>query len=268
MSSESSRQALDVLVAARLEHRAMSQLPEPSRPIDEASAYVLQDDLHARLEAAGAGPFGGYKIGCTTPVMQAYMKIPNPCAGGVLESAYRSTDGGPPVKIAIDDHIRVGVECEILARLAADLPASDRPYDRSTVATAVASLSPAIEIVDDRWEDFRAVDTPSLITDDFFGAGCVVGDPIERWRELDLPAVAGTMKIDADVVGTGRGADVLGHPLESLAWLANQRSARGLGLRAGDFVLLGSLVETKWVARGDTVEVAIDGLGRAAATFV
>ena len=268
MPNSASGDALDVLVAARLEHRAMSQLPESTRPQDEAGAYALQDELHERLEAAGAGRFGGYKIGCTTPVMQAYLEIPNPCAGGVLEASYRSSADGSPVRIAIDDHVHVGVECEIVARLAADLPPSDRPYDRVTVAPAVESLSPGIEIVDDRWLDFRAVDTPSLITDDFFGDGCVVGEPVEGWRELELPEVEGTMTTNGQAVGLGRGADVLGHPLESLAWLANHRSRRGLGLRAGEFVLLGSLVETKWVARGDTVEIAIDGLGRAAATFV
>ena len=266
MSNGSSGQALDALVAARLELRAIPRLPETTRPADEASAYVLQGDLHERLEAAGVGGFGGYKIGCTTPVMQAYMGIPNPCFGGVLESGYRSADGRS-VPIAFDDHVRAGVECEILARLAADLPASDDPYDSSTVAPAVGSLSAAIEIVDDRWVDFRAVDTPSLIADDFFGDGCVVGAPVEAWRELELPELMGTMTVNGKVVGTGRGADVLGHPLESLAWLANQRSGRGLGLRAGEFVLLGSLVETAWVSRGDAVEITIDGLGRAAATF-
>ena len=75
------------------------------------------------------------------------------------------------------------------------------------------------------------------------------------------------MAINGQEVGPGRGSDVLGHPLEALAWLANLRAAQDRPLRAGHFVLLGSVVETKWLARGDRVEIAIEGLGSARAVF-
>jgi 2-keto-4-pentenoate hydratase len=76
------------------------------------------------------------------------------------------------------------------------------------------------------------------------------------------------MTINGAEVGAGRGGDVLGHPLEALAWLANARAARDRDLEAGTFVLLGSVVETRWVAAGDLVEVALDGLAGASARFV
>jgi 2-keto-4-pentenoate hydratase len=38
-------------------------------------------------------------------------------------------------------------------------------------------------------------------------------------------------------------------------------------LQAGDFVLLGSVVQTRWVEAGDLVEVELDGLGRATCAF-
>jgi 2-oxo-3-hexenedioate decarboxylase/2-keto-4-pentenoate hydratase len=59
----------------------------------------------------------------------------------------------------------------------------------------------------------------------------------------------------------------MGHPLEALAWLANLRARFGLGLRAGEFILLGSVVETRWVGRGDEVAVEIEGLGAVRAAF-
>jgi 2-oxo-3-hexenedioate decarboxylase/2-keto-4-pentenoate hydratase len=59
----------------------------------------------------------------------------------------------------------------------------------------------------------------------------------------------------------------MGHPFEALAWLANKRAQRGLGIAAGEFVFLGSVVETKWVAAGDHVVMDIDGLGRIEARF-
>ena len=160
----------------------------------------------------------------------------------------------------------VGVECELAVRLATDLPAADAPYDRDAVAAAVAGVMPAIEVVDDRYADFRALDAPTLVADDFFGAGCVLGTAAPLVG-LDLAVLKGSMSINGENVGTGIGRDILGHPLEALAWLANARTERGRGLKAGNFVLLGSLVETKWVDAGDVVEIAIEGLGTATARF-
>jgi 2-oxo-3-hexenedioate decarboxylase/2-keto-4-pentenoate hydratase len=75
------------------------------------------------------------------------------------------------------------------------------------------------------------------------------------------------MTINGGEVGTGSGGDILGHPLEALAWLANALAARGRSLAAGEFVLLGSVVQTRWVEAGDLVQVDIEGLGRASCHF-
>ena len=122
----------------------------------------------------------------------------------------------------------------------------------------------AIEVVDDRYEDYRALDVPTLIADDFFNAACVLGVPVAAWRDLDLAALRGRMSINGADVGTGRGGDILGHLLEALAWLANALVARGSCLESGEFVLLGSVVETRWVGAGDRVEVEIEGSARRA----
>jgi 2-keto-4-pentenoate hydratase len=53
---------------------------------------------------------------------------------------------------------------------------------------------------------------------------------------------------------------VLGHPHNALAWLANHL-AGGNGLRAGELVLTGSLVQTVWLGAGDKVVMDLSGLG-------
>jgi 2-oxo-3-hexenedioate decarboxylase/2-keto-4-pentenoate hydratase len=108
---------------------------------------------------------------------------------------------------------------------------------------------------------------PTLIADDFFNAGCVLGPPVAGWRELDLAALRGVTRVNGAQAGQGEGRAVMGHPLEALVWLANLRARLGPGLRAGEFVLLGSVVETRWVAADDEVVVAIEGLGEVRATF-
>ena len=248
------------LAEARLAGRRLPGLPPEGRPADLPEAYAAQDRLHERLAAAGAGRVVGHKIGCTTPVMQAYLRIDTPCGGGILEPDVAHGRAARPHA----RYRRVGVECEVAVRLGADLPATATPYDRATVAPAVAAVMAAIEVVDDRWDDYGAVDTPTLVADDFFAAGCVLGEPRADWRGLDLAALTGTMTVNGEPVGEGRGADVLGHPLAALAWLANARAGRGRALRAGEFVLLGSLVTTRWLARGDEAMITIEGLGGAA----
>jgi 2-keto-4-pentenoate hydratase len=255
--------AADLLCAARRARRRLDRLPEDCRPADEEAAYAVQDVLHAALTTAGHGALAGHKIGCTTPVMQRFLQIPNPCAGGVFAPTVQHV----AAEFRHSDFLHVGVECEIAVRLAQDLPAARAPYDRGAVGAAVGACMAAIEVVDDRYEDYRALDVPTLIADDFFNAACVLGAPIAAWRDLDLAGLRGRMTINGAEVGTGKGGDILGHPLEALAWLANALVARCRCLEQGEFVLLGSVVQTRWIAAGDRVEIELEGLGSARARF-
>ncbi len=101
--------------------------------------------------------------------------------------------------------------------------------------------------------------------DDF--AGGVLGTPIADFDPLALDALTGRMTVNGAAAGAGRGGDILGHPLEALAWLANLKAGQGAALAAGEIVMLGSVVETKWLARGDAVEVEIESLGQASVVF-
>ena len=255
-------QAVALYVAARHRRQRIAVLPDECRPASLDEAYTVQTALSERLGATH-GAVCGRKIGCTTPVMQRYLQIAHPCAGALYERRTHTA----PATVAYADHWRPGVECEIAVRLGQTLPTAAAPFDRAAIADAVEACMAAIEIVDDRYDDFRALDTPTLIADDFFSAGAVLGPPVTAWRDVDLAAAGGTMAINGTPVGAGTGADVMGHPFEALTWLANHAAASGRPLAAGDVVLTGSVVETKWVEPGDTVLVAIEGLGEAGVTF-
>ena len=206
----------------------------------------------------------GHKIGCTTPVMQSFLGIRNPCAGAVFDSTVREGSGS----FDFDRLLHPGVECEMAVRLGADLPPDGAPYDRSAVAPAVGAVMAAIELVDDRWHDYKSVDTPTLIADDFFGRGMRAGTARARLAGgSTCPPSRDRCTSTGRTSGPARAADIMGHPFEALAWLANSMAGRGRGLRAGEFVLLGSLVETKWVERGDLVTIEQPGLGTASARF-
>ena len=261
--SETHLGAARVICHHRLSHRRLAQLDASIRPPDEASAYAVQDQLHELLTLAGLGAVAGHKIGCTTKVMQEFLRIPNPCAGGVFETQVHGT----PATVRHADYVRPGVECEMVVRLGADLPLRQAPFDRETVAAAVREVMAGMEIVDDRYVDYKSLDMPTLIADDFFDGGCVLGEPVAAWRALDVAALSGATWINGVEVGRGYGADVMGHPFEALAWLANSLARRGKSLRAGEFVFTGSVVETKWVNHGDRVVMQIERLGKVEAVF-
>lgn len=228
-----------------------------NRPSTEEEAYRLQAANNQLLSQAGLGPIIGHKIGCTTPVMQKFLNIGSPCAGDMFsKSCFHE-------KAAINrsEYLRPGVECEIAVFLDKDIPANDHPPTLASVTNAVGAVMAAIEIVDDRYADYRTLGVETLIADNFFNAGCVLGNPVTNWQEFDLSTIMGRMDINGVPVGQGSGALVMGHPFEALLWLARSRHARGLGLEKRYVILLGSLVETRWVNAGDTVTIQVDQLG-------
>lgn len=243
------------LMDARLSPTSLDGLPETLAPKDLPAAYRLQSALNERL-AGALDPVAGWKIGCTTAVMQTYLGIDHPCAGAMFSSGLRHGLG----VFTRTELNRPGVECEIAVTLARDLPG---PVDGGLEALVpfIASAHASIELVDDRWRDFSAVGTPTLIADNFFNAGCVLGEPVAV-DPMHLDRLQGAMRVNGNQVGEGRGADILGHPLEALNWLAGHARETGRPLRAGEVVTLGSLVQTVWLEAGDEVSISIETLGR------
>jgi 2-keto-4-pentenoate hydratase len=243
----------------------LEPLPAELRPGDLAEAYAMQEQLQA-LFAADRGVVAGYKIAITTPVMQQLMGIDHPCGGAIFARMTHAS----PARLRRADYVNVAVECEIAVRLGADLPGDHpggRRYDRDSVADAVGACMAAIEIIDDQNADYKKADALNLIANNAWNGGVVLGPERKDWRKSDLAALGGRMLINGESVGSGSGADVLGHPLVALAWFANTMAERGRPLRAGMVISTGSIVSTKWPKSGDTVTAEIDGLGEAVAHF-
>jgi 2-keto-4-pentenoate hydratase len=254
--------AAQAIASARRNRAPLRALSADLAPPDEAEGYRTQRAVHDLL-LPHCGAIVGYKIGCTSAVMQQYLDIPHPCSGGVFARGVH--DSGVSLRAA--DYVRVGVECEIAVRLGRDLASSQAPFTADHVAPAIEAYLPAIEIVDDRYVDWQTLGAPTLVADDFFAAGCVLGKPVAQSAVPDLRDLVGRAVINGAEAGQGSGADVLGHPHHALAWLVNHLAADGKGLHAGQIVLTGSLVKTIWLAAGDTVEMDLSDLGRVRAAF-
>jgi 2-keto-4-pentenoate hydratase len=254
--AESENRAAAILAGARLDRRLVEPLPHDLRPADLDAAYRVQDAVHARLAAGRYGARIGWKIACTTRVMQDYLGIPSPCAAGLFAGTRHASD----VELPAAAFRRIGIECEIGVRFGQDLPVA-AASDPDRIASCIDTVFAAIEIVDDRYVDWRRTDTPTLVADDFFAAGCVLGTEIPFGQVQDLAELAGATFVNGAEVGRGIGADVLGHPLKALSFLATSLAARGRQIGAGETVLTGSLVETRWLEAGDSATIEIGGLG-------
>lgn len=218
-------------------------------------AYTVQAAYVAALAARDGLHVGGYKIGLTSPRMQALCGIPNPIAGVVF--AERLLPSG--VTLRRRDHGRLGLEFEIGVRLGRDLLPDAAPFAPATVAAAVDAVCAAVEVVDDRHAEYP-LHMPSLVADNAWNAAVVTGPFVAP--PADLAAAIGRVCVDGVEVDRGCGADVLGHPYVALTWLANHLAGGQRGLRAGDVVATGSLVTTRFPHCDGHYAFEVDGLGR------
>jgi 2-keto-4-pentenoate hydratase len=232
-------------------------LPEAIAPRTVAEAYAAQAAL-CELWGERLGPVAGLKIATTTKVMQALMGIDHPCMGTIFAARVYAS----PATIAKADYINVRVECELAVRLGRDLPKAAAPYTRDSVRTAVSHVMAAFELIEDRFADYKSSRALSLITDNAWNGGIVIGaaKPLPAGMELD--GIGGRLKSQGKEMGAGKTDD----PMGALAWLANQAADCGRPLAAGMVVITGSVIPTVDIAAGERLDFALDGVGETAVT--
>jgi 2-keto-4-pentenoate hydratase len=127
---------------------------------------------------------------------------------------------------------------------------------------AVGGFFAGIEIVENRYADLQALGTPTLVADQMYHCAAVIGDrPEADWRRLDIGALRGRISLDDGTADEGVTTDLLGHPLNGLAWLAGSAEAAAFGgLRAGQVVMLGSVTPPVWLNGPATVTVSFPPL--------
>ncbi|MFY9317275.1 MAG: fumarylacetoacetate hydrolase family protein [Burkholderiales bacterium] len=246
------------LFEAHRKRERFAPLPPELAPRNLGEAYAIQGQFVGR-RAQTLGPVTGYKIALTTPAMRALVGLDDSIAGDMLETTIRRGDA----QVRAADYRHLVVEFEIAFELAEDLPAIDAPYTRERIAKSVASVMPALELADDRDADYAQLRSHALMlaADNGWNEGAVLGKPVKDWKSIDLAALKGSAFINGEKAGEGHGRDVMGHPLDALAWLANNLAGRGLGLWRGDVVITGSLVTSKFPKAGDRIRWEAGELG-------
>lgn len=248
------------LEQAELEAQDVVKITDAHPDMDFDDAYAIQYAIRKTKLARGQ-KLAGLKMGLTSHAKMTQMGVKTPIYGFLMDYMARG-DGD---EIRFDELIHPKVEPEIAFVTKADLHGPGCHI--GDVLAATDFVVPAMEVIDSRYRDFK-FDLTSVIADNTsssrFVAGGQAGDP----RQLDLRTLGVVLEKNGEVVATGAGAAVLGHPANAVAMLANMLGARGEHVPAGTFIMTGAGTEAVAVAKGDTVTARFQQLGTVSVRFV
>jgi 2-keto-4-pentenoate hydratase len=251
--------AAATIIAARRHKRRMERIDPKHEPDSLIEAYAVQDQVVKYLGGEGVG----WKIGCTNVVAQQQLGVDEPFRGRVLRQGVSQS---PAVLSAGNTMMRV-VETELAFRMGASLPMKNAPYTKETVEPAVEALIPSLEIVDSVWEDWEKVGAMHLIADNACHAGLVLGEDARNWRDIDLAEFEVSVSMNEGEPLLGKGGNALGHPLNGVAWLANDLASLGRELKAGEVISTGVLTGLLFANAGDRIVADYGPFGKIEVMF-
>lgn len=247
------------LYEAERARRPRPPLSDEHDGLDVAAAYAIQE-AYADLRLADGARLVGRKIGATSKAIQDLFDIDTPDFGQIFDDMVVPDGGAVPT----DELIAPRVEPEVAFVL--DRPLSGPGVGADDVLAATREVLPCLEIIDSRIADWRIrfVDT---VADNGSSARCVFGSTSRPVGDLDLAAERVTLLRDGEKIDTATGEAVLGHPAASVAWLANALGELGRGLRAGEYVLSGSMTTASSASAGERYEAVFETLGQVSCRF-
>ena len=254
---------LDDLAEAFLQIH-LSKTIDPQRNFDLTTlsiddAYEIQRRVIAARVARG-DEIVGYKVGCTSKAIRRQFGLAEPICGRVM--APHVFHGNTVLNW--HDYVCCAVEPEFVFLIGKNLPSEVE--DERQVVEAIEWVSHGIEIHNYKFW-FGKPTLQELIASNGIHAGLVIGTEKVRPEGLDLDMEGVGLFKNGDLAASGIGAEILGGPLKSLRWLANDLIRRGEYLKAGQIVIPGSAVELVAVEPGDRVAARFTHVGRVEAEF-
>jgi 2-oxo-3-hexenedioate decarboxylase len=248
------------LEQAELNAQDVVKITDAHPDMDFDDAYAIQYAIREAKLARGQ-KFAGLKMGLTSRAKMNQMGVDTPIFGFLMDYMAR----GDGEEIRVDALIHPKIEPEIAFVTRCDLRGPGCHI--GDVLRATDFVVPAMEIIDSRYRDFK-FDLKSVIADNTSSSRFVAGGQAGELHQLDLRTLGVVMEKNGEVVATGAGAAVLGHPASSVAMLANMLAARGEHIPAGSYIMTGALTEAVAVSQGDCVTARFHGLGSVSVRFV
>lgn len=244
---------------AERDKTVLRPLTERYPKIDTDEAYKIQLAVIEMKKADGAKVVGK-KIGLTSKAMQKMLNVDQPDYGHIFDTMVLQ-DGAV---FAVGELIQPKIEPEIAFIL--DREIKGPGVTPMQIMAATRFVVPALEIIDSRIEGWK-IKLCDTIADNASSARVVLGNSPKRVDERDLKLVGMILEKNGDIVQTGAGGAVLGHPAVAVAWLANAVGRFGVSLSAGDIIMPGALCGAVDVGVGDLLQASFDGLGTVSVRF-
>ena len=260
MTPDIQQQLGDELFDALQARRTVPPLTSRHPEITIDDAYAIQQRMLARRLAAGERVVGK-KIGVTSAAVMNMLGVFQPDFGILLDGMVYN-EGQP---IDARTLIQPKAEGEIAFVLKKDLMGPG--VTAADVMAATEGVMACFEIVDSRIRDWK-IQIQDTVADNASCGVFVLGDRLVDPRDVDLVTVGMVLEKNGEIVATGAGAAALGHPANAVAWLANTLGRLGMGLKAGEVVLSGSLGIMVPVQAGDSLRVTIGGIGGCSVRFI
>ena len=250
----------DELYQALTQRQTLEPLTNLHADITIEDAYAIQQKMLARRLAAGEKVVGK-KIGVTSQAVMNMLGVFQPDFGWLTDGMVYNE--GEPIEAA--SLIQPKAEGEIAFVLKHDLMGPG--VSAADVIAATEGVMACFEIVDSRIENWK-IKIQDTVADNASCGVFVLGDRLVDPRDVDLGTCGMVLEKNGEIVATGAGAAALGHPANAVAWLANTLGRLGMGLKAGEVVLSGSLGIMVPVQAGDSLRVSIGGIGGCSVRFI
>ena len=249
----SQQDIIKALREGRKSGEKLTQYPGPA-PASMAEAFAIQSAVRTSIGWKQAG----WKIGCTSERAQKALKTDGPFRGPLYKEQLFSS--GAHIKTLASNSRTT--EPEIAFTMARDLPKRDKAWSVDEVLAAVATVHPAIEIVNPRLpKGFNDV-VEWYVADGGLNHALVLGNGTKTPNRADLAKITNRVSVNGVNKYSGIASNALGGPELALTWLANDLIAKGLFLRSGDVVTTGVITEVFDTNLGDFVEATYDLIGK------
>jgi 2-keto-4-pentenoate hydratase len=134
------------------------------------------------------------------------------------------------------------------------------PVDVATAWRRIEAVAAGLEITDDRNADWAEMEAASLVADNIWNIGMVIGPPTPRTALEGLLGRAGTLSINGAVYEKGLSDDVGCDAMELVCWLGAHLARRGQPLQPGQWIMTGSFVSTTFPEAGAHYRFDVEGL--------
>lgn len=253
MSQELINQFADELWQAEIQRVPIRPLTERHLEFSVEDAYRVQLRNVLRREQAGQVIIGK-KIGLTSKAMQTALGVPEPDYGHLFDTHLLDQDN----PVSMDTLLQPKVEAEIAFVLAKDLKGPG--INMMDVLGATQGVVAAFEVIDSRIADWK-LKIQDTVADNASCGRIVLGHKLVSIEALDLRTIGLVLECNGQIIATAAGAEVMGHPAQAVAWLANKLAMFDVGLRKGEVILSGSLTKAFPAARGDIFQATFGGIG-------